>query len=75
MKRPGFRMAQPCVIFIYCLYLAQLIPERRDRGHSSVGGAMDQWSRDWWFEPAVRHYFSSNNVHLLADVLQMETHN
>ena len=26
MRQPHVRMAQPCVILIYCLYLAKLIP-------------------------------------------------
>ena len=35
---------------------------------SSVGRALDRWSRYGWFELALRHYFSSNNVRLLAYV-------
>ena len=33
---------------------------------SAVGSALDFESKGCWFEPAVRHYFSSNNVSLLA---------
>ena len=32
---------------------------------SSVGNALDLESIGRWFEPTVRHYFSSNNVRLL----------
>ena len=33
---------------------------------SSVGSALDLESKGCWFEPTVRHYFSSKNVRLLA---------
>ena len=33
---------------------------------SAVGSALDLESKGGWFEPTVRHYFSSNNVRLLA---------
>ena len=33
---------------------------------SSVGSALDLESKGCWFEPTVRHYFSSNIVLLLA---------
>ena len=33
---------------------------------SSVGGALGLKFKGRWFEPAVNHYFSSNNVRLLA---------
>ena len=33
---------------------------------SAVGSALDFESKGCWFEPTMRHYFSSNNVHLLA---------
>ena len=38
------------------------------RCHSSVDRALERWSRDCWFEPTLRHYFSSNNVRSLAYV-------
>ena len=33
---------------------------------SAVGSAVDFESKGCWFEPTVRHYFSFNNVRLLA---------
>ena len=33
---------------------------------SSVGSALGMISKGRWFEPAVNHYFYSNNVRLLA---------
>ena len=39
-------------------------------------GALGLESKGCWFEPTVRHYFSSNNVRLLAyKSLQVKTHN
>ena len=34
--------------------------------HGSVGKAIGLYSKGCWFAPTVRHYFSSNNVRLLA---------
>ena len=43
---------------------------------SSVGSALGLKSKDCWFEPTVRHHFSSSNVRLLAYVsLQVKTNN
>ena len=39
---------------------------------SLVGNALGLLSKGCWFEPAVNHYFSSNNVCLLAHVLTGE---
>ena len=33
---------------------------------SAVGSVLDLESKGCWFEPTMRHYFSSNNVRLLA---------
>ena len=71
MKQPRFRMAQPRLISIHCLYLAQLnqilrigviaqMVERRKDDLEIAGQC--------WFEPAACHYFSSNDVRLLAYV-------
>ena len=35
---------------------------------SSVGNALDLLSKGRWFDPAVNHYFSSNNVRLFVHV-------
>ena len=41
-----------------------------------MGSALDLESKSCWFEPTVRHYFSSKNVRLLAKPsLQVKTHN
>ena len=61
-------MAQPVVIFSHCLYSAKLNTALRICWHRSVGRALGRWSKDFWFEPAVSHYFSSKNVCLLAYV-------
>ena len=64
-------MAQPLLICIHFLYLPKLNPilrigyiaqmvERRN-DYLEIAGQC-------WFKPAVRHYFSSNNVRLLAYV-------
>ena len=43
---------------------------------SAVESALDFESKGCWFEPTERHYFSSNNVRLLAYTsLQVKTHN
>ena len=65
MTHPRFCMAQPCNIFIHCLYLAMLNPVRpfgyiaqiveRQNDYLMIAGQC-------WFEPAVRHFFSSHNV-------------
>ena len=71
MTQPRFRMGKWRVIFIHCLYLAKLNPvlsieyiaqmEERRNDNLDIAGLC-------WFEPAVRHYFCSNNVRLLAYV-------
>ena len=71
MTQPRFRMAQPGVIFIHCLYSAKLNPvlrigviayivERRNNDLEIAGQCC--------FEPAACHYFSANNVRLLEYV-------
>ena len=71
MKQSRFRMAQQRVIFIHCLYVAKLNPVLRI---DNIDQIVELWNADLmiagqcWFEPAVRHYFSSNNVRLLAYV-------
>ena len=43
---------------------------------NSVWSALGLESKGFWFELTVRHYFSSNNVRLLAYTsLQVKTHN
>ena len=64
-------MALSCVVFIHCLHLAKLNPvlgigyiaQMVERRYDDL-----EIARQRWFEPAVRHYFSSNNVRLLAKV-------
>ena len=69
MTQPRFRMAHPRLTFINCLYLAKLNPvlrigviaqmvERRNDDLDIAGQCL--------FEPALRHYFSSNNARLFA---------
>ena len=71
MSHPRFCMAQPRLIFIHCLYLAKLNPILRI---SVIAQVVERRNNDleiaWqcWFEPAVRHYFSSNDVRLFAYV-------
>ena len=56
---------------IQCLYLAKLnavlrigyIAEMEQRRYDDL-----EIAGRYWFEPAARHYFSSNNVRLLAYV-------
>ena len=71
MTQPRFRMAQPRLIFIHCLHLAKLnlvlrigvIAQMIERRNDDL-----EISGQCWSEPAACHYFSSNNVHLLAYV-------
>ena len=48
------------------LYSRSLNPTLHISPPSSVGSALGLKSKSRWFEPAVNHYFSSNNVRLLA---------
>ena len=71
MTQPHFRRAQPSLIFIHCLYLAKLNPVI----HIGAIAQMVERQNDdleiaeqCWFEPAVRHYFSYNNIRLFAYV-------
>ena len=48
------------------LYSKSLNPTLHLSPPSSVGSALDLESKGRSFEPAVNHYFSSNNVRLLA---------
>ena len=72
MTQSRFRRAQPRLIFIHCLYLAKLIPVHRI---SAIAQMIERRNDDLeiaeqcWFEPALCHYFSSNNVRLFAYVL------
>ena len=71
MERPRFRRAQPCLIFIHCLFLATLIPVLRigaiaqmvERRNDDLENA-----EQCWFEPALCHFFLGNNVGLFAYV-------
>ena len=71
MTQPRFRMAQPRLIFIHCLYLAKLDQVLRI---GVIAQMVERWNDyleiagQCWFEPAACHYFSSNNVRLLAYV-------
>ena len=72
MTQPRFRMAQPHVIFIHCLYLAKLNQTPRMGVISQVVEHRNddlEIAGQYWFDPAACHYFSSNNVRLLAYVL------
>ena len=64
-------------LYLYiALYSKSLNPTPHISRRSSVGSALDLESKGCWFEPTVRHYFSSNNVRLLAYTsLQVKTHN
>ena len=58
------------------LYSKSLNPTPHISRRSSVGSALGLESKGYWFEPTVRHYFSSNNVRLLTYTsLQVKTHN
>ena len=48
------------------LYSNCLNPNSHIFRGSAVGSALDLEFKGCWFEPTVRHYFSSNNVRLLA---------
>ena len=71
MTQSRFCMAQSRVIFIHCLYLAKLNPVLRFGYIAQMVERRDddlEITRQCWFEPAVRHYFSFHNKHLLAYV-------
>ena len=56
------------------LYRKSLNPTLHISPSSSVGSALGMKSKGRWFEPAVNHNFSSNNVSLLASrSLQVKT--
>ena len=56
------------------LYSKSLNPTLDISPPSSVRTALGLKSKGRWFEPAVNHYFSSNNVRLLASrSLQVKT--
>ena len=71
MTQPRFRRTQSRLIFIHCLYLAQLnsvfrigaIAQMVERRNDDL-----EIAEQSWFEPALCHYFSSNNVRLFAYV-------
>ena len=48
------------------LHSKSLNPTPHISRRSLVGSALGLESKGCWFEPTVRHYFSSNNVRLLA---------
>ena len=70
MTQPRFRRAQPRLIFIHCLYLAKLNPLRIGAIAQMVEHQNDDLEiiEQRWYESALCHYFSSNNVRLLAYV-------
>ena len=58
------------------LYSQSLNPTPHISRRSSVGSALGLESKVCWFEPTVRHYFSSNNVRQLAYTsLHVKIHN
>ena len=64
-------MAQPHVTFIHYLYLSKLNSVLRIGYIAQMVECRNddlEIAGQCWFEPAVRHYFSSNNVRLLAYV-------
>ena len=52
--------------YTIALYSNCLNPTSHIFRGSAVGSALDLESNGCWFEPTVRHYFSSNNARLLA---------
>ena len=54
------------------LYSKSLNPTLHISLASSVGSALGSKSKGRWFEPAVNHYFSSNNVRLASRSLQVK---
>ena len=61
--------------YVAQLFINQKCHQTCVRG-SSVGSALDLESKGCWFEPTVRHYFSSNNVRRLTkQSLQVKIHN
>ena len=71
MTQPRFCRAQSRLIFIHCLYLAKLNPVLRIRAIAQMVERRNddlEIAEQCWFEPALCHYFSSNNVRLFAYV-------
>ena len=65
-----------CNIVAILLYSKTLNPTSHISRGSSVGSALDLESKGCLFNPTVRHYFSSNNIRLLANPsLQVKIHN
>ena len=60
------------IIAIYNTVSKSLNPTPHVSPPRSVGNALCLKSKGRWFEPAVIHYFSSNNVRLLAHVFSCE---
>ena len=67
MAQPRFRMAQPRIIFINCLYLAKLNPVLRI---GDIAQLVERWNDDLEIAGSspLYMYFSSNNVRLFAYV-------
>ena len=71
MTQPRFRRAQPRLIFIHCLYLAQLNPVLRICAIAKMVEHRNddlEIAEQCWFETASCHHFSSDNVRLFAYV-------
>ena len=71
MTKPRFRRAQPRLIFIRCLNLAELNSVLRIGAVAQMVARRNddlEIAEQCWFEPAPCHYFSSNNVRLFAYV-------
>ena len=71
MTQPRFRRAEPRLIFIQCLYLAKLNPVLRIGAIAQMVERRNddlEIAEQCWFEPALYHHFSSNNIRLFAYV-------
>ena len=77
---PGVTIAWLCSDAVYNIEAIYNTVQQKFKSHSmisppsSVKSALGLKSKGRWFEPAVNHYFSSNNVRLLASrSLQVKT--
>ena len=68
MMQPRSHMAQQRVIIIHCLYLAKLNPVLCIGRIAQLVEHLTDDLESGWFELALRQYFSSNYVRLLAYV-------
>ena len=71
MTQPHFRMVQSDLTFIHGLYLARLNPVLRIGVIAQIVERRNddlEIARQCWYEPAVRHYYSSNSDRMFAYV-------